>query len=222
MDVIASRSHNNLNSPSLRDVYVAGIDTIYHTDFMKNASEGKLDETFVKTLLDLASISPDLVATAVPQLMQSFVESSGRSRSNVSSLDSVHPQQPLDHSKHMRTAIMHIFSMFDDVLNRIHESPNVWIARSKILAILSRHSLATAVDTGFTMRLADQATKAIDVLTSSGYVFKLGDPVLLCLVDLASADIDAVLPHLPRILAVLVTTVSSIPAVQRGGVLNSC
>jgi hypothetical protein len=201
--VIALRE--GTTSSAIDGIYAAGIETIYHADFMKQAAEGKTEDAFIKALSSLARSSPSLVVSAAPRMLQSFVQASARSRAYASS--SVTSQQPLDHSKQMRIAVIHIFGLFDDLMDAVENDAEVWRARTAMLDVLQRNSLLNTSDQNVSFRLTSYATRATDTLASPDYSIGDDDPLIECLAAMAIADIDVIILHLPRLLTVFASIV---------------
>jgi hypothetical protein len=150
---------------------------------------------------------------AAPRLLQSFVEASSRSRTQPTS--GLTARQPVDRSKQLRASVTHTFGVFDDLLTTTAttDESSIWASRTSMLEVLQKNSLLTVDDTDISTRLTTYATRALDTLEKGDSSEERCTSVLENIVAIASADIDVVLSHLPRLLVVLSSIVRQIPIV---------
>jgi hypothetical protein len=178
-------------SLALDDVYKAGIETMYHTDFVKQAAEGKIDDAFHAALSAASQASPILLANVIPRLLQSFVQANARSRTQ---LAAVTAYPPLNRSKQTQDSVMLIFGEYDDLLVNIKGS-STWAARTGMVDVLQQNALLVLNHPNTSSRLTSYISAAMDAIDHDDHSVE----ILKCLNTLASADIDIILPYVPRL-----------------------
>jgi hypothetical protein len=190
--------------PTLTLIYSVGVETIFYTDVVRTASEGTLDPMLTKTLSSWAASSPDIYYWAAPRLLNSFVLISGRTR-NVASSSALKSNS---HSNQGRIAVLHLFTLLDDLLESQNQSSAAWIARTDMLRSLQSSMSLSMRDALLTSRLAHHADAIMNLLCTSDLQSVLQDALLNCLNAISSMDIEAVITYTPKILDALLSYVS--------------
>ncbi|PCH33433.1 hypothetical protein WOLCODRAFT_147530 [Wolfiporia cocos MD-104 SS10] len=217
LQYIGSWDDQSVQSPLQREVFAAGVETLFNAEVLRGIDDQKCDPALKAILNDMVLGLPQVVLGALPRLLESFVQSVKRHKNALFGQGSNHAASNL--TALVQAAGLAFLNTCEGILLSADESEAgmVWNARLALLAIVDRENLYNSSDGNATNVLGQIGALAVANLQSSWQEHRLLRTTAA--VDILSAltriDYDLMSPVLPTIwprLAVMPGSTESVVA----------
>ncbi|KAI0343910.1 hypothetical protein BDW22DRAFT_1473650 [Trametopsis cervina] len=188
-------------SATRREIYQAGIDTLFNIDMLRHA-QGRPDDSIEAALRGAIESIPDIVLMCIPRIFQSYIQvtqkhrntlfSQGSSRGSVASTDQA------------RTAGMKFFASCQSVIGCAQEHDGAWRTTVALLDFVDAQRLVGHNDEAATDTLRAVAESACELLGAHKPNPQI-EHALAALAIITHIDYELVAPILPRILRIIAT-----------------
>ena len=180
------------------DIYVAGSETLFSAEALRNMREGKLEAGLFGALEAMLPSSPASVLATLPRLFTSFIQASRKYRSVI--IAQAQQDSPSDAVEHLRKAAVDFCSSCLSCVAQADDHENPWRARAALLDTVDKERLFVYQDADAETMLRNTAELAYEGLASSDINSLTAQHLALqSLATLTRIDYDLVASILPRL-----------------------
>ncbi|KAH9835766.1 Urb2/Npa2 family-domain-containing protein [Rhodofomes roseus] len=201
--------HDAARLTPISDVYLAGIETLFSVDVLRNVEDHKCDAALKDAISQSSHLSSKAVLHALPLLLTSFVQSLKKNRNALFSQGSSNAAGHA--SMQVQPAGLAFYALCENILDAAPtpDSTQIWDTRVALLETVDSESLYNPSDANGTEVLRNSGAMAVRVVTYIQEDVAFLDKAEDVLAILTRIDYDLMAPELPVLWPALARTSSN-------------